>query len=69
MKRKAQTDHKLVRQKWVKSFRKCRVYASVEIDPYHRIVTANIEISLRTFRKQSKSSISDVSAFRTSIEL
>ena len=48
-----------MRKKWGAISLKCRAYSSVGIDSDHRIVTANIKISLRTPRKQSKSSISD----------
>ena len=41
----------------------------MKIDSDHRIVTANIKISLRTSRKQSIGSNSDFSALRTSVEL
>ena len=58
-----------MRKKWANSLRKCRAYSNVEIDSDHCIVTANIKISLKTPRKQSKSSISDFSALRTSVEL
>ena len=54
-----------MRKKWANSLRKCTAYSNVD----HRIVTANIKISLKTPRKQSKSSISDFSALRTSVEL
>ena len=54
-----------MRKKWANSLRKCTAYSNVD----HRIVTANIKISLKTPRKQSKSSISDFSALRTFVEL
>ena len=66
---KAQIDHILMHKKWASSLRKCRAYSIIEIYSDHHIVTANIKISLRTPRKQSKSSISDFSALRTSAEL
>ena len=59
MRSKAQIDYILMRKKWGTISLKCRAYSSVGIDSDHRIVTANIKISLRTPRKQSKSSISD----------
>ena len=39
------------------------------MDSDYRIVTANIKISLKELRKQSKSSISNFSALRTPAEL
>ena len=69
MRNKAQIDHILVRKKWANSVRKCRAYSSVEIDSDHRMVTANIKISLRTPKKHPTSPTPDFSALQNSAEL
>ena len=56
------SKHEKIQKKSANSLRKYRAYSSVEIDSNPRIVTANIKISLRTPRKESKNSISDFSA-------
>ena len=47
---KAQVDHILLGGKWRNSIRKCRAYSTVDLDSDHRIVTANLKISLRVCR-------------------
>ena len=47
MRSKAQIYHILMRKTCTNSLRKCKAYSSLEIDLDHRIVTPNIEISLR----------------------
>ena len=45
---RVQIDHILLRGKWRNSIRKCRAYSIADSD--HRIVTANLKISLRLLR-------------------
>jgi len=42
-----QLDHILINSKWVNSFRNCRAYSTVDLGSDHRILSANIKISLR----------------------
>ena len=44
---KVQIDHILLRGKWRNSVRNCRAYSTVEPGSDHRIVTAELKISLR----------------------
>jgi len=48
---KAHLDHILCSRKWHNSVRNCRSYDSVNLDSDHRIISANIAISLRVPRK------------------
>lgn len=51
-----QLDHLLIRSKWVNSVRNCRAYASVELDSDHRILSANIKLSLKCDKKSDLAS-------------
>ena len=44
-----QLDHILVNGKWIKSIKKCRAYNSVPINSDHRILTATVSITLKSY--------------------
>lgn len=49
---RAQLDHILINKKWANSLTNCRAYNSLDLVSDHRIVIANIQVSLRFPRKQ-----------------
>ena len=48
---KAQSDHVILRGKWINSLHNCCCYNTVEIDSNHCIVTATMKFSFRTTKK------------------
>ena len=48
---KAQSDHAILRGKWISSLRNCRCYNTVEIDLDHLIITATVKFNFRTTKK------------------
>ena len=67
--KRAQLDHILSRSKWVNSIRNCRAYFSVELDSDHRIVTATMQVSLRSTKPKSNHGPLDWNALKESIIL
>ena len=58
---KAQLDFILVRHKWINSVKNCRAYSSFDsILSDHRIVSARIQLSLRTQKKKQGNPMSQV---------
>ena len=66
---KAQIDHILLRRKWRNSVRNCRAYSAVELGSNHRIVTAELKISLRVPRPDQKIVRRDMQALNNSADL
>ena len=62
---KAEIDHILLREKW----RNCRTYSTAELGSDHRIVTAELKISLRVPRPDQKIVRRDMQALNNSADL
>ena len=66
---RAQIDHILLREKWRNSIRKCRAYSTTNLDSNHRIVTANLKISIQVPHVDQKIAQRNIQALNSSTDL
>ncbi|CAF1687472.1 unnamed protein product, partial [Adineta ricciae] len=61
---KAQLDHILINGKWLNSIRNVRAYNTVELNSDHRIVSAQLSISVRATKENKNKRIKSAKSFR-----